>query len=131
MQSTLTALAEERRCRDRLMRIDESVSIDASPRGDLGDRHRPDSTRSSADRSRAGSRGGQGPRLGARYTMRMRVGSAEVGGLVEVVEWDERATWRGPASRASTSAALAAARAGGRDARGRLRLPYTPRRLLG
>ena len=27
--------------------------------------------------------------LGARYTMRMRAGSAEVGGLVEVVEWDE------------------------------------------
>ena len=27
--------------------------------------------------------------LGARYSMRMRAGSAEVGGLVEVVEWDE------------------------------------------
>ena len=26
--------------------------------------------------------------LGARYSMRMRAGSAEVGGLVEVVEWD-------------------------------------------
>ena len=26
--------------------------------------------------------------LGARYRMLMRVGSAEVGGLVEVVEWD-------------------------------------------
>jgi acyl-CoA synthetase (AMP-forming)/AMP-acid ligase II/uncharacterized membrane protein len=28
------------------------------------------------------------PGLGARYSMRMRVGSADVGGLVEVVEWD-------------------------------------------
>ena len=27
--------------------------------------------------------------MGARFTMRMRAGSAEVGGLVEVVEWDE------------------------------------------
>ena len=27
--------------------------------------------------------------MGARYRMLMRVGSAEVGGLVEVVEWDE------------------------------------------
>jgi fatty-acyl-CoA synthase len=27
--------------------------------------------------------------LGARYRMRMRAGSAEVGGLVEIVEWDE------------------------------------------
>jgi uncharacterized membrane protein len=29
------------------------------------------------------------PGLGARYRMLMRVGSAEVGGLIEVVEWDE------------------------------------------
>jgi len=28
--------------------------------------------------------------LGARYRMLMRVGSAEIGGLIEVVEWDER-----------------------------------------
>jgi uncharacterized membrane protein len=27
--------------------------------------------------------------LGARYRMLMRVGSAEVGGLIEIVEWDE------------------------------------------
>jgi uncharacterized membrane protein len=27
--------------------------------------------------------------LGARYRMLMRVGSAEIGGLIEVVEWDE------------------------------------------
>ena len=32
-----------------------------------------------------------GPRqgCGGRYTMRMRVGSADVGGLIEMVEWDE------------------------------------------
>jgi uncharacterized membrane protein len=30
---------------------------------------------------------------GARYRMLMRVGSAEVGGLVEVVEWDENRDW--------------------------------------
>jgi uncharacterized protein YndB with AHSA1/START domain len=29
------------------------------------------------------------PGLGARYRMLMRVGSAEVGGLIEVVEWNE------------------------------------------
>ncbi len=28
--------------------------------------------------------------LGARYRMLIRVGSAEVGGLIEIVEWDER-----------------------------------------
>ena len=30
----------------------------------------------------------EAPALGARYTMRMRVGSADVGGLVEIVEYD-------------------------------------------
>jgi uncharacterized membrane protein len=29
------------------------------------------------------------PGLGARYRLLMRVGSAEIGGLIEVVEWDE------------------------------------------
>ena len=29
------------------------------------------------------------PGLGARYRMLMRVGSAEIGGLIEVVEWEE------------------------------------------
>ncbi len=33
--------------------------------------------------------GGPPTGLGARYRMLMRVGSAEIGGLVEVVEWDE------------------------------------------
>jgi uncharacterized membrane protein len=47
--------------------------------------------------------------LGARYSMRMRVGSADVGGLVEVVEFDE------PADMAWTSIT-------GVDQRGRWRL---------
>ena len=29
--------------------------------------------------------------LGARYAMRMRIGSADVGGLIEIVDWDENA----------------------------------------
>lgn len=33
--------------------------------------------------------GGPAAGLGARYAMRMRVGSADVGGLVEMVEWEE------------------------------------------
>ena len=33
--------------------------------------------------------GGRSTGLGARYRMLMRVGSAEIGGLVEVVEWEE------------------------------------------
>ena len=51
--------------------------------------------------------------LGARYRMLMRVRSAEVGGLVEVVEWDE------PADIAWTSVT-------GIDQRGRWRLRATP-----
>jgi acyl-CoA synthetase (AMP-forming)/AMP-acid ligase II/uncharacterized membrane protein len=50
--------------------------------------------------------------LGARYSMRMRVGSADVGGLVEVVEWDP------PADMAWTSIT-------GVDQRGRWRLRET------
>ena len=47
--------------------------------------------------------------LGARYSMRMRAGSAEIGGLIEVVEFDE------PADMAWTSIT-------GLDQRGRWRL---------
>ena len=43
--------------------------------------------------------------LGARYRMLLRVGSADVGGLIEIVEWSPRATWPGARSPASTSAA--------------------------
>jgi uncharacterized membrane protein len=51
--------------------------------------------------------------LGARYRMLMRVGSAEVGGLVEVVEWDP------PCDLAWTSVT-------GIDQRGRWRLREAP-----
>jgi uncharacterized membrane protein len=51
--------------------------------------------------------------LGARYRMLMRVGSAEVGGLVEVVEWDP------PSELAWTSVT-------GIDQRGRWRLRPAP-----
>ena len=61
---------------------------------------------------------------GARYRMLMRVGSAEVGGLVEVVEWDEAARSRGTRSPGSTSAAAGAcASAGHGRTRIELRLP--------
>src|SRR5438067_391080 len=51
--------------------------------------------------------------LGARYRMLLRVGSAEVGGLIEVVEWDE------PCELAWTSVT-------GIDQRGRFRLRHAP-----
>jgi uncharacterized membrane protein len=51
--------------------------------------------------------------LGARYRMLLRVGSAEVGGLVEVVEWNE------PSDLAWTSVT-------GIDQRGRYRLREAP-----
>jgi uncharacterized membrane protein len=51
--------------------------------------------------------------LGARYRMLLRVGSAEIGGLIEVVEWDE------PCDLAWTSVT-------GIDQRGRWRLRTLP-----
>ena len=57
--------------------------------------------------------GDQEQGLGARYSMRMRVGSADVGGLVEIVEWDE------PSDMAWTSVT-------GIDQRGRWRLRDDP-----
>lgn len=51
--------------------------------------------------------------LGARYRMLFRIGSAEVGGLIEIVEWDE------PSELAWTSVT-------GLDQRGRFRLRDSP-----
>ncbi len=56
---------------------------------------------------------GRADGLGARYRMLLRVGSAEVGGLVEVVEWDA------PRDLAWTSVT-------GIDQRGRFRLRRSP-----
>ena len=39
--------------------------------------------------TRFDQKGEQEPGVGARYSMRMRVGSADVGGLIEIVEYDE------------------------------------------
>ena len=57
--------------------------------------------------------GEQATGLGARYRMLLRVGSAEVGGLVEIVEWDEGCD-------------LAWASVTGVDQRGRWRLRARP-----
>ena len=80
--------------RDRLsaMRVEEQIDVEAPPRGGLGADRRPGRTsRASCRRSRASSprSGGREPGIGARYRMRMHVGSADVGGLIEVVEYDE------------------------------------------
>ena len=64
--------------------------------------------------------------LGARYRMLLRVGSAEVGGLIEVVEFAATPTSPGRRSPASTSAAAGACAAGndGRSTVTTLRLSY-------
>ena len=65
--------------------------------------------------TRFDQKGEQEPGVGARYSMRMRVGSADVGGLIEIVEYDEnrdmawtsitgidqRGRWRVPRRRAA------------------------------
>ena len=72
------------------MRIDESVRIDASPEEIWAIVTDPEQYPNFADSITRWEPDGDKDRgLGARYTMRMRAGSAEVGGLVEVVEWDE------------------------------------------
>ena len=67
-------------------------TIDAPARGGLGARR---ATRATTARFMAGitrgsrqRRRGRSPGVGSRYSMRMRVGSADVGGLVELVEYD-------------------------------------------
>jgi fatty-acyl-CoA synthase len=72
------------------MRIEESVSIDASPEEIWAIVTDPAQYLKFADSiTRWTPEGDRDRGLGARYSMRMRAGSAEVGGLVEVVEWDE------------------------------------------
>jgi acyl-CoA synthetase (AMP-forming)/AMP-acid ligase II/ribosome-associated toxin RatA of RatAB toxin-antitoxin module len=72
------------------MRIDESVTIDASPEEIWAIVTDPEQYPKFADSITRWEPEGEKERgLGARYTMRMQAGSAEVGGLVEVVEWDE------------------------------------------
>ena len=72
------------------MRIDESVTIDASPEEIWEVVTDPEQYTKFADSITRWEPAGEKDRgLGARYSMRMRAGSAEVGGVVEVVEWDE------------------------------------------
>ena len=93
---------------DRMMRVDESIVDLARRRSWSGTTSpTPPTTCTSCPASRAGrSTASSATGLGARYRMLMRVGSAEVGGLIEIVECQpSRATWPGPRSPASTSAA--------------------------
>ena len=84
------------------MRVERSRTIDA-PRDLIWERVRtPPRTRASWTASRAAIRRamptpwtagtaatGREPGLGSRFSMRMKVGSADVGGIVELVEFDE------------------------------------------
>ena len=70
------------------MRVEESIVIDASPEEIWDVITEPDNVREViAGVTRWDVEGEQRTGPGARYALRMRVGSAEVGGLVEVVEW--------------------------------------------
>src|SRR5919112_6172722 len=91
------------------MRVEEQIEIDA-PREAIWDViNDPECyTRTLRGITRFDVEGDKQSGLGARYSMRMHVGSAHVGGLVEVVEWeppgdmawtsvtglDHRARWR-------------------------------------
>src|SRR5919199_3525507 len=72
------------------MRVEESISIDA-PCEDIWEVVSDPSTYPTfmAGITRFDIEAGRERGLGARYSMRMHVGSAHVGGLVEVVEYDE------------------------------------------
>jgi acyl-CoA synthetase (AMP-forming)/AMP-acid ligase II/carbon monoxide dehydrogenase subunit G len=72
------------------MRVEEQIEIDAPREAVWAVITDPDCyTRTLRGISRFDVEGDQERGLGARYSMRMHVGSAHVGGLVEVVEWDE------------------------------------------
>src|SRR5947209_5131033 len=96
------------------MRVDESITIDA-PAAAIWERITDPLcyTRVMSHITRFDVEGEQERGLGARYSMRMLVGSAHVGGLIEVVEFDE------PRDMAWTSVT-------GLDHRGRWRLREQP-----
>src|SRR4026209_2976044 len=72
------------------MRIEESVTIVASPEEIWEIVTDPEQYPKFADSiTRWEPEGDKDRGLGTRHTMRMRAGSAEAGGVVEVVEWDE------------------------------------------
>ena len=73
------------------MRVERDILIDASPaeiwelvsNPDHYDRFWHDLTRLDRKNEEQG--------LGARFALRMRIGSADLGGLIEIVEFDEQA----------------------------------------
>ena len=72
------------------MRIEENITIDAPSEEIWEIVTDPSQYTNFADSiTRWEPQGKKERGLGARYAMRMRAGSAEVGGLVEVVEWDD------------------------------------------
>ena len=72
------------------MRIEETIAIDAPAEEIWAIVTDPAQYTNFADSiTRWEPQGEKDRGLGARYAMRMRAGSAEVGGLVEVVEWDD------------------------------------------
>ena len=72
------------------MRLRESIVISASPRAIWDYLLEPDNAlQYMAGVTRWEVEGEQRSGLGARYRMLIRVGSAEVGGLIEIVEWNE------------------------------------------
>ncbi len=74
---------------DRLMRIEECISVAAPPERVWKLLDDPDAyTRFMAGVTRWRVEGRKRSGLGARYSMLMHVGSAQVGGLIEVVEHD-------------------------------------------
>jgi uncharacterized membrane protein len=92
------------------MRVKESTAITAPPEAVWDYLSDPDNyLRFVSGITRWEVQGEQRSGLGARYRMLMRIGAAEVGGLIEMVEWDE------PRDMAWTSVT-------GLDQRGRLRL---------
>ena len=71
------------------MRVQAQIEVAAPPEVVWEFIVDPRATCTSWPASRAGGRRRARDGLGARYRTLMRVGSAEVGGLVEIVEWDE------------------------------------------
>ena len=107
MQETLDALAAERRWPVLGMRVESKIEISAPPA--LVWQYVSDPSRylhfMSGDHALGGRRRASASGWAPRYRMLLRVGSAEVGGLIEVVEFERAPTSPGPRSPASTSAA--------------------------
>jgi hypothetical protein len=122
MQDTLEGARRRAAAAGAGMRVAESIEVNAPPAlvwGHVSDPERYLHFMSGVTRWSVDSETAIG--LGARYRMLLRVGSAEVGGLIEVVEFTSGAT--SPGSRhASTSAAVAPSRAHGGRTHVELRL---------